>query len=116
MTDPKRNARGPMWSGADAAAPERTRFSWRRTVLSSTLVAILCVRAADRVGFGTAGGALITAAAAAGWLAQLWITQRRINDMDNSRPATIGRTLPAMALDVVGFAVLGVILAIAIGG
>jgi uncharacterized membrane protein YidH (DUF202 family) len=105
-----------MWSGAEGAAPERTRLAWRRTVLSSTIVAMLCVRLAERVGFGTPGGALIIAAAAVGWLAQLWITQRRIRDMAHRRPAAIGRTLPVVALDVLGFALLGLILAITIGG
>ena len=95
-----------MWGGADGASEERTRLAWRRTVLSATAVALLTVRAATRHRFTVSGG-LVIAAALVGWLALLWLSQRRIDAMAHREPAGIGRTLPATALVVLALSVLG---------
>jgi uncharacterized membrane protein YidH (DUF202 family) len=104
----------PPTPNPQSSAAERTRLSWRRTVLATTLVAILTIRLAVRDGI-SAGTGLAIAAAALGWLAAMWLTQRRIHAMARSRPRDIGRTLPAIALIVVGFAVLGIMLIAAHG-
>jgi uncharacterized membrane protein YidH (DUF202 family) len=91
------------------ASAERTRLAWRRTALSTTPVALLAIRLAVRDGVSLGGGLAIVAATV-GWLAALWLTQRRIRAMASQRPRDIGRTLPAIALVTAGFAVLGVVL------
>jgi len=100
--------------GADGASAERTRLAWRRTVLSTTAVALLTIRVAvsDRISPWTA---LAIAATCLGWLAGLWLAQQRIHSMSDREPRNIGRTLPAMALTMVGFAVLGMALIAAHG-
>jgi hypothetical protein len=50
------------------------------------------------------------ALAAAGWLVQLWVIQRRIRAMAHAPPAAIGRTLPGLAIVAFGYAVLGIVL------
>ena len=93
---------------------ERTRLSWRRTTLSATLSVLLIGRLAvhDNV---SPLGALAIALALICWLAFMWLTHRRITAMSHRVPATIGRTLPAVALTIVAFAVIGIILVV-VGG
>lgn len=105
-------SRGPMSNGVDGASAERTRLAWRRTVLATTVVSLLTVRLAVRDGV-TPVKAVVVAAALLGWLAQLWVTQRRIQMMAQPKPGGIGRTLPAISLVIVGYAVLGIVLLIA---
>ncbi|HEU0241700.1 MAG TPA: DUF202 domain-containing protein [Micromonosporaceae bacterium] len=101
----------PMWSGAEGASAERTRLSWRRTTLSCTAVLLLTIRLATRDRLH-ALGAVLAALALFVWLAQLWITQRRIDAMADRQPATVRRTVPATALAAVAFALLGVALSL----
>jgi len=98
-----------MWSGAEGASAERTRLAWLRTGLSSTAVVLLTVRLATRDRF-TALGVSVAVAALLAWLAQMWLTKRRIEVMEQQEPAGIGWTLPATALAAVVFALLGVVL------
>lgn len=107
--EPDSPAEGP---DSGSASAERTRLSWRRTTLSATAAALLMVRLAVR-GDGQALAVLAIAATMLGWLAQLWITHRRIQAMAHREPASVGRTLPATALLVVGLAVVGVVLTVA---
>ena len=100
--------------GPDGASAERTRLAWRRTVLSTTAVALLTIRIAVSDGISP-WTALAIAAACLGWLASLWLAQRRIHSMSDQEPRNIGRTLPATALTMVGFAVLGMALIAAHG-
>lgn len=95
-----------------SASAERTRLAWRRTTLSATAAALLMVRLAAR-GNGQALAVLAVAATMLGWIAQLWLTHRRIQAMAHREPATAGRTLPAVALLVAGLAVVGVVLTVA---
>jgi uncharacterized membrane protein YidH (DUF202 family) len=99
---------------ADGASAERTRLAWRRTVLSTTAVALLTIRVAVSDGISP-WTALAIAASCLGWLAGLWLAQRRIHSMSDREPRNIGRTLPAIALTMVGFAVLGMALIAAHG-
>ena len=109
--DPDRTepATGP---DSGSASAERTRLSWRRTTLAATAAALLAVRLAAR-GDGQPLAVLAIAVTMLGWLAQLWLTHRRIQAMAHREPATAGRTLPATALLVAGLAVVGVVLTVA---
>jgi uncharacterized membrane protein YidH (DUF202 family) len=98
-----------MWSGADGASAERTRLAWRRTALASTAVVLLTVRLATRDRF-TVLGALAIAAALLVWLAQMWLTQRRIHAIDRHEPTAVMRALPALSLTAIAFALLAVVL------
>jgi uncharacterized membrane protein YidH (DUF202 family) len=98
-----------MWSGADGASAERTRLAWRRTALASTAVVLLTVRLATRDRF-TVLGALAIAAALLVWLAQMWLTQRRIHAIDRHEPTEVMRALPALSLTAIAFALLAVVL------
>ena len=83
--------------------PARTRLAWRRTLLAVTIVALLAARLAlDRP--------LAVVAIAAGWLAALVVTQRRVGMMSDPEPTTVGRSLSALVLVAVGYAVLGALL------
>ncbi len=111
---PERGGRkpaGPMWSGAEGAATERTRLAWRRTALASTVVALLTVRLAARARW-QALDAVAVGLAALAWIAHMWLIQRRIQAMAEGEPTMIGRTLVATALVVIAFAVLGLVLVI----
>jgi uncharacterized membrane protein YidH (DUF202 family) len=98
-----------MWSGAAGASAERTRLSWRRTVLATTAVVLLIVRLALREDL-TPLRAIGVAAALGGWVAQLWVTQRRMDTMANAEPHVVGRSLPLTALVIVGYAIIGIVL------
>jgi hypothetical protein len=111
MTEPQPGAGS---SGAEGSSAERTRLSWRRTVLATTVVAVLTIRLAVHAGLSVGTG-LAIAAAASGWLVALWLTQRRIRSVADQRPRRIGRTLPALAFVIAGFAVLGFVLVAATG-
>jgi hypothetical protein len=89
--------------------PERTRLSWRRTVLTITVVALLAGRLAIRE--SDAGVQLLALAAVlAGWLAVLVLSWRRIAAMGAATPAPVRRAVPLTTLATVGFAGLGVAL------
>ena len=106
---PPGGQRGPMWSGADGASAERTRLAWRRTALASTVVVLLTVRLATRDRF-TVLGALAIAAALLVWLAQMWLTQRRIHAIDRHEPTEVIYALPALSLTAIAFALLAALL------
>ena len=100
---------------AEGTSAERTRLAWRRTVLATTVTALLTVRLALHDGFAPTG-AFAVLAAVAGWLTHLWFTHHRIQAMAHREPAGIGRTLPTVALVAVGFAALGLALVISGAG
>ncbi len=91
-----------------AAALERTRFAWRRTVLAGTAVAVLAVRQALLAepawlrAIGTAAALLI-------WLAALVAGHRRVVAIGRGVPSPGLGPLVATALTV-GFALLGLAL------
>ncbi|MGC9666237.1 DUF202 domain-containing protein [Planosporangium sp. 12N6] len=89
--------------------PERTRLSWRRTVLAATAVSILAVRLAAGTRL-TARGALGVAAVAALWLLVVTVAHRRIGALTADRPRTAGRSAPVLTAAVVGYAVVGAVL------
>ncbi|MBA8946686.1 MULTISPECIES: DUF202 domain-containing protein [Streptomyces] len=60
--------------------PERTRLAWRRTTLSTTVVAVLAAKAA-LAGGGTVAGVVACAVCCACWLVFLRIAHRRIRDL-----------------------------------
>ncbi|MEV4755383.1 DUF202 domain-containing protein [Micromonospora sp. NPDC049559] len=105
MTGP---AAGPGRPGGPVGEPgravERTQLAWRRTTLSSFVVALLAARLALPVG---TAGALVAAAALAGWIAVLVAAYPRAV---GRRPAGGGRALPLVALLTVGHAALGIAL------
>ncbi|OIJ92498.1 DUF202 domain-containing protein [Streptomyces colonosanans] len=87
--------------------PERTRLAWRRTTLSSTVAAVLAVKAAlyDRA----AGGFAIAALCCLFWLGFLVLAHRRIRALASAgagRPPLLAprhaaaATLCAIALAV----------------
>jgi uncharacterized membrane protein YidH (DUF202 family) len=98
----------------EGSSAERTRLAWRRTALAITLVALLTIRIAVKDGISVGAGFAI-AAATLGWLFAMWLTQRRVHAMAERPPRRIGRTLPAIALVMVGFALLGIALVAATG-
>ncbi|MFF5178937.1 DUF202 domain-containing protein [Micromonospora sp. NPDC000316] len=85
--------------------PERTRLSWRRTLLTLTVVTALAVRLASEDGLV---GALIAGVAVLLWGAVLKLCWPRSIGTGVAR--TGGRTLPLVALGTVGLALLGVVL------
>jgi uncharacterized membrane protein YidH (DUF202 family) len=89
---------------------ERTRLAWRRTSLAMTVVTVLAVRLALTRGLA---GALLAAAALAGWVAVLWLTFPRIAGTHRRHPEGGGSALPLLALAAVGYAVLGMLLVLA---
>ncbi len=93
----------------DGASGVRTRLSWRRTVLTATVVALLTIRVIVHDGL-TDWGSVAIVVTCLGWLTGLWVAQRRIHAMAAREPAVIGRTLPAYAALVIAFALLGIAL------
>jgi hypothetical protein len=89
--------------------PERTRLSWRRTVLTITIVALLAGRLAIRES-GAALQLLALAAVFGGWVAVLVLSWRRIAAMGATVPAPVRRVVPLTSLATIGFAGLGVAL------
>jgi hypothetical protein len=90
-------------------SPERTRLSWRRTVLAVTVIALLCARLAIRER-ATGESLLVAAAAMLVWLVGLVATFRRTRALVTSRPGAAGRVLPLYAATAIAYAVLGGIL------
>ena len=93
-----------------SAAPERTRLSWRRTVLACTAVTLLAARLAIRDGFAplrlTVGGLALL-----GWVGILLIGRYRIRSIGESG-APPGWVPAVTASCVAWFAVLGAVLAV----
>ena len=83
-------------------ARERTRLAWRRTVLTTTVVALLFVRLA---------GPLVILAVPA-WLVVLTVAQRRIATVGHARRVPPGRELALVALVIAALAVSGAALAV----
>ncbi|WP_236239632.1 DUF202 domain-containing protein [Streptomyces sp. CC228A] len=88
--------------------PERTRLAWRRTTLSSTVVAVLAARQALHDGATSAGllGAWLSLLV---WAALLGVAHRRIRALGSVRPealspraasAAVGCTLALAAFAV----------------
>ena len=89
--------------------PERTRLSWRRTVLAGTVVGLLLARLAVPGRPGPAG-AVVLALAVADWLALLVLAQRRIAGLAMDRPAAARRGPVAAGVTLLGYAALGALL------
>jgi hypothetical protein len=91
--------------------PERTRLSWRRTVLTGTVVGLLLARLAVP-GRLSAAGVTVLALAVLGWLALLVLAQHRITRLAVDRPAAVRRAPFAAGVILLGYAVLGALLVI----
>jgi hypothetical protein len=92
-------------------APERTRFAWRRTVLSVAAIAVLCARLCLSSGLYWLVLPVLAAGAAAG-VGQVRIRTLRAAGspiVDAERSAAAPGTL---ALCVVGLAVLAILLVV----
>ncbi|MFI6036512.1 DUF202 domain-containing protein [Streptomyces sp. NPDC051315] len=86
--------------------PERTRLAWRRTTLSSTVAAVLAVKAALHGG-ASAAGITVCALCCALWLAFLLLAQHRIRVLASTAapPALPARHATAAVLCAVATAV-----------
>lgn len=82
------------------AQPERTRLAWRRTILTATVVAILCVRYALSEGV-TARAALVSAGIGLAWVTLCAGAQLRIRTLARARPGAMRPPWPALAAAVV---------------
>ena len=82
------------------AQPERTRLAWRRTILTATVVAVLCVRQAFAAG-PTAHAALVTAGVGLVWVGLCVGTQLRVRTLARARPGAMRPPWPALAAAVV---------------
>ncbi len=93
---------------ADAAQPQRTEMSWRRTMVSFVLVLLLLFRlaAAAPAGIRLAAAGL----ALAGWLYLLLLTRRRARRLRAGILEGPSRAAAVIALMVVGYAALGILL------
>lgn len=99
----------PVGSRDPARQPERTRLSWRRTVLAATVVVLLAVRLAvheQPTGIRVAGVAL----AMLGWLVVVAFSWRRIRTLAAAAPPPSRWSASEMSLITVGYAALGVLL------
>lgn len=107
MTGPVREERDP------GLQPERTRLAWRRTTLSSTVVAVLAAKVALHDG-GSAAGIVACAFCCVLWLAFLALAHRRIRTLAASGRACLAVLAPrhatAVTLCTVAFAVCAVAL------
>lgn len=68
--------------------PERTRLAWRRTTLSSTVAAVLAVKACLHRG-PTAAGIAACVLCCALWLAFLLLAHHRVRALDAPRPRAL---------------------------
>ncbi len=95
-----------------ATQPERTRLSWRRTVLTVTVVALLTLGAAIRSQNPSWVRFLGAAATMLIWLTALVVAQRRISGLDRPPPpAAVTSSQALLAAGVpVGLAALGIAL------
>ena len=101
-----------MRNGADGASAERTRLAWRRTALTTTAVALLTVRVAVRDGYSRSPSRASPPPSSVGW-PNSWSRSAGSRRWTRRRPGNIGRTLPAFALVIIGFVVLGIVLTVA---
>ncbi|MBB5869769.1 uncharacterized membrane protein YidH (DUF202 family) [Allocatelliglobosispora scoriae] len=94
------------------AAVERTRLAWRRTMLVTSVVAIVMVVAAVHGGISpTEAGALTLGMLV--WLGFLILSQRRIRALNASTagdPPEIARTVTLAGLAIALLATLGLVL------
>lgn len=91
--------------------PERTRLAWRRTTLSSTVVAVLAVKTALRGGISVTG-IVVCALCCALWLGFQWVAHQRIRTLATSpRPAALApRHATAAVLCTVAMVVCATVL------
>jgi hypothetical protein len=103
------------------SAPERTRLAWTRTLLAGTVVAVLAVRLALHTGL-TGWRATGAACAALGWLLLVALVRSRLRTLGGRPREACGSARQAqpvarrepglLALTVLGYAVLGIALAV----
>ncbi|MET7570623.1 DUF202 domain-containing protein [Streptomyces sp. NPDC005492] len=91
--------------------PERTRLAWRRTTLSSTVAAVLAVKASLHGG-ARPEGVLICALCCTLWLAFLAVAHHRIRTLtaDATPPALSPRLATTAVLCTVAVAVCAAVL------
>ncbi|MFI5907104.1 DUF202 domain-containing protein [Dactylosporangium sp. NPDC051541] len=85
--------------------PERTQLSWRRTLVSMTVVALLLARLAA-VHLETMTAGLVVATTGLTWAAAVRVSRRRMNRMTTP----VGRELPALAGLILLYCAMGTLL------
>ncbi|MEU6094617.1 DUF202 domain-containing protein [Streptomyces sp. NPDC047079] len=86
---------GPAPERDPGLQPERTRLAWRRTTLSSTVVAVLAVKAA--LHDGTAAGLVTVTLCGLLWLGLLALAHRRIRALATTETGHPPRLKPRHA-------------------
>lgn len=94
------------------AQPERTRLAWRRTILTATVVTILCVRQALSPG-PTPRAVLLAAVIGLAWVGLVVGAQLRIRTLARARPGAMRPPWPALAS--VGVLTLAALAALTVG-
>ncbi|MGI5244821.1 DUF202 domain-containing protein [Dactylosporangium sp. CA-139066] len=84
---------------------ERTQLSWRRTLISVTVVALLLARLAA-VHLTGAPAAAALAAVALIWAAVVWLVRRRLTSVTTP----VGRSLPALVTLILLYCVMATLL------
>lgn len=90
--------------------PERTRFAWRRTVLTFAAVTLLLLRMALYDDAASVRAAIGVSLGLLGLILVIYIGSRRIKAMTDAEPVAVGRTLTVVAAAVLGYAILGIVL------
>ena len=95
-------------------AYERTQLSWRRTVLSALVVALLCARLALESEPVPVAAVLVTLVGIA-WLSLLVVAQRRIRRLDATDATPPARTFPLVVGLVSAYVAVSAILVLRTG-
>ncbi len=120
-TTPGSSPPEPPTAGSRPDPPEpetaawRTRQAWRRTVLATTVVALLAGRLAVQLEPTWPTGAGL-AAAGLGWFTVVATGYRRGRALQVRRPGPDGRPLRLACAVTIGYAVVGIVLTILASG